>query len=393
MHPRYMEVNTVDIDGDTLSTRKEVNVESKQFETPAKALQVGKLRASETVSPLARGVTEVYVKAKAVALKNSRGGWTGLAENLGRQAKHAQDDEVVIPFVEYDDTADLESENAAEIAKLQTNNGDILTTPLMVPLARAADDGDDRNTAHVSAIIENTRVFLEAVEKLEINKPVMGVIPPISADCTQALMDLFLEYNLRAYCVDFNRRSPMAQSQIDHVANPLMQTLSTYDIREESLMYAINANDSRPADGNRRTPDAMYAYTLGFDIVGDNHIPPKLPEEVFEELAEKAEKEEIKLKLFDAESVSVVEVPVSDLDSFLPDEADIPVDRVQDRIAKDQNEQYRFTKLINTELINLYLESAGGVAPHEIFADLSTGPHAQPSDLGRVQELASDVSS
>jgi len=386
-----MDIITSEVDSDTLSSRKEVEVESKEFETPAKALQVGKLRASEKVSPLARGIAEIYRKANAAALERSRQGWSGLAEKLELQAKRAQDNELVVPFIEYDDTADLEAENAAEIAKLQTNYGDVLPVPLMVPLVDNAEDGDDRTTSHVTSIIQNTRAYLDAVSELEIKKPVMGVIPPISEDCTRALLELYTEYRIRAYCVDFNRRSPMAQAQIDHVVTPLMQVLTNYDIREQSLVYAVNANDSRPATADRRTADGMYAYTLGFDIVGDNHIAPNWPEEVFEKIAEQAEGSEVELRLFDADTVSIMEVPVSELDSFLPPEAEIPVDRVQNRIAQNSDEQYRFENLINAELISLYLEAEGGVDPSEIFVDIATGMAAQDTDIERVHELIDEV--
>lgn len=384
-----MNINTVDIDGNTLSARKVISTGSIQLETPAKALQVGKLRASETVSPLARGVVEIYTKVNAAALKNSRGDWTELAKRLERQAKNAKEDEFVVPFIEYDDTADLTPKNAAEIAKLQTNYGDIVTAPLMTPLVDAADDGDDRTSSHVSDIIQNTRVFLNSVNQMGINKPVMGVIPPISVDCTQALVELYAEADIRAYCVNFNRRSPMAQAQIDHVANPLMQALTGYGIREESLVYAVNA--SRRTTSNRRTPDAMYAYTIGFDIVGDNHIAPNYPEEVFERIAEEAKKGEVELRLFDADTVSIAEVPVSDLGSFLPSDAEISVSRVQNRIANNPDEQYRFEKLINAELISIFLEARGGVDPSEIYTELRSGRFTQDSDLERIHEITSEV--
>lgn len=387
-----MKIHTTEIDPETLSTQKEINIQGKEFETPAKALQVGKLRASENVSSLARGIAEIYKKTNAVALENSRKGWTGLADGLKRQSKSANDDEVIISFIEYDDTADLTMENAKEIAKLQTNYGDVLTVPLMVPLVKGADDGDERAAPEVSSIIQNTEVYLEAVAELKIGKPVMGVIPPISQDCTQALVDLYMDQGLRAYCIDFNRRSPMAQSQLDNVVNPLMQTLTGYNLHEKSLVYAVNPNNSRPLASGRSTADAMYSYTLGIDIVGDNHIAPNYPEEVFEEIKKQSKNEEVELRLFDGNSVSIVEVPVSDLRSFLPNEAKVPVDRIQKRIAADPDEQYRFEKIINTELIGLYLNLEGGVAPKDIFIDLNSGAFTQDSDLERVQELVADVS-
>ncbi|EMA30926.1 hypothetical protein [Haloarcula japonica] len=382
-----MQIQTTEIDPDSLSTHKNVKIQEKEFDTPAKALQVGKLRGSEDVSPLARGVVEIYKRANAVALRNSRDGWTGLADGLKSQAKSAEDDEVVIPFIGYRDTATLTKENAREIAKLQTNYGDLLTVPLMKPLVDGADNGDGRTEPEVASIIENTENYLEAVDELKIQKPVMGVLPPISEDCTKALIDLYMDHGLRAYCIDFSRRSPMAKSQLDNVMNPMLQTLTEYNIREDSLTYAVNANDSRPVSDGRRTADSMYAYTIGIDIVGDNHISPNWPEEVFEEMGGG----EVKLRLFDGETVSVVDVPVSNLQSFLPDEAEIDVDRVKGRISADPDEQYRFEKIINTELISLYLDSEGGVDPDEIFVDLLTGNFTQESDIERVRNLVEEI--
>lgn len=385
-----MKVITTDVDSDTLSAEKDVRTDSKQLSTPAKALQVGKLRTSENVSDLARGVAEIYIKANSTALENSRtrSDWENLGANLNRQYKRANDDELVVPFVQYDDQSDLAEEHAAEIAKLETTYGDIVPVPLMTPLVNAADDGDDLSNESVAAIVNNAETFLKAVDQLDIKKPVMGVIPPVSKECTEALLELYVEYDLAAYCVDFNRRSPMARTQLDSIDKPLMEMLETYGVRESSLLYAVNANESRRVTETHRTPGALYAYTLGFDIVGDVHLPPRLPPEVFEEMESTDE-----LRLFDEDSLSVVEVSPDDLGAFLPAEAEIPVDRVRQRIASNTDEKFRFEKLINAELIALYLDADGGVDAQELFTALRSGSFTQDSDLERVREVASDVAS
>lgn len=386
-----MDVHTLEVDPETLSTRKKVQTATSKFETPQKALQVGKLRGSETVSPLARGIAEIYTTASAVALTNSRKGSSVLRDRFGRQSRSAEDDEFVVPFIQYDDTASLTPENAAEIAKLEANHGDIITVPLMTPLVDAADDGDARDTGHVSAIIENTQTFLDAIEELQIHKPVMGVVPIIGEDCTLALLDLYRERELDAYCVDFNRRSPMAQFQIDEIVGPLMERLTASDDRDDHLFYAVNTKNSRPGVDERRTPDRMYSYAVGFDIVGDNHKSPNWPEEVFEEIAQQNKGSETTLRLFDGENMAVAEVPASDLDSFLPSEVELAVKRIRHRIEMNPDEKFRFRNLINAELISLYLESAGGVDPQEIFDALESGMYTLDRDLQRIEELVTGV--
>lgn len=385
-----MKVTTTNVDSNTLSAEKDVSVDSKQLTTPVKALQVGKLQASEDVSDLARGVAEIYIKANSTALENSRirSDWDNLRANLNRQAKRANDDELVVPFVQYDTADKLAEKDAAEIARLETTYGDIVPVPLMTPLVNEADDGDGLSNESVLAIVKNTRTFLKAVDQLNIKKPVMGVIPPVSKALTRALLELYIENDLPAYCVDFNRRSPMARTQLDFIDKPLMETLETYGMRESSLLYAVNADESRRVNDNHETPGALYAYTLGFDIVGDVHLPPKLPSEVFEEMESTTN-----LRLFNADTLSVVEVAPEDLDNFLPAEAEIPVSRVRQRIASNTDEKFRFEKLINAELIALYLDADGGVDAQELFAELRGGVFTQDSDLERVREVASDVMS
>lgn len=386
-----MKVNTVEVDADTLSATKVVEFGSHQLETPAKALQVGKLHASETVTPLARGVAEIYRKANKQALNNSRSGWAGLAKHLNRQAKNARDDEMVVPFVEYDETGQLSKANAKEIAKLQSNYGDVLTVPLMTPLVDAAEDGDGPDSSYVQVLIENAEKYLEGVGDLEIEKPIMGTIPPISDDCTRALLDIYAEWGLQAYCVDFNRRSPMAQSQIDHVIVPLMKFLREYNLMNKSLVYAVNLDPSRKVEGDRRTSDVMYAYTEGFDIVGDNHIAPKLPEEVLEQIKKENREGEVTMRLFDADTISIVEVPVSDLKDFLPSEAKLPVERIQNRISQSPDDKYRFRKLINAELISIFLKTEDGFSPDGLFSDIVSSPHTLDYDIDRIEKIVQSV--
>jgi hypothetical protein len=386
-----MDIRTTNLSFDSLAARKEVRTPTTNFETPKKAFQVGKLRGSEAVSSLTRGVAEIYTTAGAGALTNSRDGSSVLRDKLGPQSRSAEDDEFVVPFIQYDDTASLTSEDAAEIVRLEVNYGDIVTVPLMTPLVDAADDGDSRSTVHVSAIIENTRVFLDAVEELQVRKPVMGVIPVIGEDCTLALLDLYRECDLDAYCVDFNRRSPMAQFQIDEIVGPLMGRLTASDDRDDHLFYAVNTKNSRSGVDERRTPDRMYSYAAGFDIVGDNHISPNWPEEVFEEIARQNKGSETTLRLFDGENMAVAEVPVSDLDSFLPADVGLSVRRIQDRIAENPDERFRFRNLINAELISLYLESADGVDPQEIFNAIQSATFTLDRDLQRIEELVAGV--
>jgi len=241
-----MDIATPRVDDSSLTAHKTIRIADKEINTPPKALQVGKLRKSEDVVPLARGIAETFTTANDLKLTNSRTGeYSGLSDNLRLQAERANDDEVVVPFVKYEETGTLSQENAKEIARLQTNYGDVLTVPLQTELAYGADNGDGLDSKIVDVLIENTQTYLRAVEDLQVNKPVMGVFPSISREVTDHLFNLYLDHGVRVFCVDFNRRTATAKAQQDQVITPLMRSLLAEGLHEESFIYAVNLKNGQ----------------------------------------------------------------------------------------------------------------------------------------------------
>lgn len=382
-----MNVNTLEVDSDTRVATREVSFDHKSFHTPAVATVTGKLRGPDQITALARGVEELYVRAGSAKLENRRRGDEKLEENYRRQARWVDDDDVVFPFFDYPEGDDLKLEHAKEIAKLQTNVGEILPSPTFSDLVDAADDGDGRQSSHVTQLLDNVRIYLQAVDELEISKPVMGMIPAISADCTLALLDIYRMYDIRAFVIDLNRRSPMAVAQVDHVFDPLTQALTDYDIRDESYVYALNAVYYRRSDRNRRPADSIMALTLGVDILGGNHIGRSMPESVVEKISRERSQGEIELRLIDDDPLSVVEVPLSGLETFLPSQSEIPVNRVKSRIKSNPDEKYRYEKLINSELLGIYLNSHGGIKPSDILPMIEASEFTR-DEVDRIKEFA-----
>lgn len=382
-----MIVNTDRVARRSLAARKTVELADKRIQTPAKSLQAGKMRGSDAVCTEARGVVEIYATANSADLDRSRSGASVLDDRLEKQAKAAKGDEIVVAFVQYDDTNLLSKENAKEMARVQATHADVIVTPLMHEIWRGVENGDSPSSTHAAMIIENTVTYLEAVDELGVEGRVMGAVPPVSADVTQALMTEFLERNLMGYCGDFNRRTFMAQFQIENLILPMMGMLRRAGRLDSVLTYAINAKFSRKTEDGNRTPDVLYGFAAGFDIVGDVHIPPRLPEEVLEEIRGGP----VELRLFDADSVSVVEVHIDDLGSFLPGRSKMPVGRVKHRIGEDQNEQYRYTKLLNAGLLSIFLVHQVGANLGRILAGIISGEGVKEQDLERLEELVRAV--
>lgn len=372
------------IEDSSLTIHKTLRTAGKEVQTPIKALQVGKLRKDEEVIDDAHGVAEIYTRATDARLSSSRSGSNVLSKKLRGQAKRAEDDEIVVVFVEYDETSKLSLDDAKEIVRLQSNYADVLSVPLQSELTGNADNGDGLGTAEVETLIDNARTYLTAIDELGVQKPVMGVFPSISREVTKKLLEVYTDEGVEAFCVDFNRRTVTAQAQLDQVIRPLFNSLRRDERLGESFIYAVNLVNKDYTGREVTSPEHLFAYTLGFDAVGDVHVAPDLPPEVFEgELEEE-------IKLFDLDERSYREVSTDDLDEYIPDEINLTAGEIRRKIESRTESRYRLRKLLNAELLTLYLDTVTSSGT-ELFEDLETATAAVKSDLEDVRSVADDV--
>lgn len=344
-----MNIIQTDRDRSSLNIQKEIHHNGTQIDTPLRALQVGKLNGDESVMPEARNVVEIYARADDIKLQNSRNGSDILTRNLRPSRKQASEDDLVVALMEYTETSAISLEDAKELVKHQTNNGDILVVPLQKDLTKAADDGDGLDADPVATYLKNVETYLQAVEALGIGKPTLGTIPSISSEVTQRLFELYSDQNLDGYCVDFCRRTVTAKTQLTQVVEPLMWLLKDANELSSSLVYAVNLLN-RDHSGNAETsPEHLFAFTVGFDIVGDVHASPNYepdPDEVSHQI-----------KLLDMDANSYRDVQPQALDEYIPPQSAFTPAELRQKIRADPNDRYRLRKPVNTELVTLYLDA------------------------------------
>ena len=344
-----MNIIQTDRDRSSLNIQKEIHHNGMQIDTPLRALQVGKLNSDESVMPEARNVVEIYARADDIKLQNSRNGSDILTRNLKPSGKRATEDDLVVALMEYTETSAISLEDAKELVKHQTNNGDILVVPLQKDLTKAADDGDGLEADPVATYLKNVETYLQAVQALDIGKPILGTIPSISAEVTERLFELYSSQRLEGYCVDFCRRTVTAKTQLTQVVEPLMWLLKDANELSSSLVYAVNLLN-RDHSGNAETsPEHLFAFTVGFDIVGDVHASPNYepdPEEVSHEI-----------KLLDMDANSYRDVQPQALDEYIPPQSAFTPQELQQKIRADPDDRYRLRKPVNTELVTLYLDA------------------------------------
>lgn len=112
------------------------------------------------------------------------------------------------------------------------------------------------------------------------NKPIMGMIPNMPRELYPKLLEFYHKKQISAFCFDFNGQTP------DHFKlRPIMRYLNTRNILSRTIIYGINAKPGRVLKNTNVIPSKDFiAYGFGLDILGESHVPPKLPKEFFEKM-------------------------------------------------------------------------------------------------------------
>lgn len=341
---------------ETLLQKKEIRIHGKTVESPAKALEVKKTRGNDQVNSGSRGVNELYATVTRPKLEKLRNGTDAkLRDQIAKQHRKTKEDELNFVFFSFGETGQLDPANVGTMFDLMEEYGDFITAPLMPEIVSGVES-DDVGDRYFRTYKENVRIILQVAAEQESDFPVMGVLPTLSRKQVEALIDLYIQAEIDAYCYNLNRRTITAVSQQTELVRPLMRKLGSIDSRDSTLTYSINGLTSGMDAVAGSTAEYLVAYSMGVDIVGGNHIGLNADEETIEDIVSSQEGEPDTLSLLDPQTYAMTDVPVHKLQSFLPDETDLDVDRIETRLEADSSEQYRYQKLINTEIVELVLE-------------------------------------
>lgn len=349
-------IRTETFSDQALFPRRQLQVGDVTVDTPTKAIPVKKLREGETLAPESRGVNELYRTVDTEKLTNDRRRSNSkLANDLQGQAERGRDDDLTVAFVSYDETHALRPVEAEQLVDVMTVVSDIITLPLFSNLAGAVDEDDGTRDASYQSYKRSVTRFLSAAKERAPDAPLMGVIPTLGREFTDDLMRVYEDYDVRAYCVNFNRRRITAGRQVSMI-KPMMYNIARQGIEEQVMFYGINLHpgDRDDALGLRPAAD-MAAVGMGFDIVGENHVSPPGTAEVFEQMGSSKGDEDspTTFRLFDKEEYAYAEIPLDDLPQHFPNDSAFDPDGVVRTAARSDNLRRRLQKVVNAEQMGL----------------------------------------
>lgn len=320
-------------DDKTLYVSKDVAfTDGVSLRTPMSAGDVRLRVGDEALPDAVRGINELYKGFPAERLANVQkeedSKFVREFATPAANARNRGDLNLVIPAIDAIPTKDIQIQYIADTAYVPA---DMLTVPVLKD-ARQAFEGSPKTFDAYQGFV---KAFIEDVERLN-KKVVFGVLPPVAYGRIQGLVETYVDAGINAFCVDLGGRSPSAEHERN--LRPLLKHLQDHDLRENSFIYALNAQSGRPG----RQPKAgiapaqdVLAYGFGFDALGLRHVRKAMGK-----AAEKDEaKQAPKFRFFDRHQYAYRSVSLNAATKSLPADATVSLgglrnDRVRNALQR-----------------------------------------------------------
>lgn len=336
-------VKVESVDDETLFTHKEIRVEGKRVETPAKSISIQKSTKKDRISSEARGFNEIYFQVTPEGLYEAQNSYDSpLRKKLTKALNKTNSDEINLIFANFQSTKEMMRDNLEYLHDLLYSTSDFVTIPLMPELLSAIkDDGRGTASIHFDTYMNNIHNFVEISRQLG-NKPVMGVIPSLPRAFINRIIDFYMNEGIHAYAFNFNGRTVTAEQQLTDMVAPLMRNIAMEDRQEDVLLYALNAHRGRSSDEGDYIPARDFmSFGFGMDILGDKHTGGNLPPH----LLEKMKNSDPTFRLFDRRAYFYQNHEYDQLAHFLPDQTGLNKRRILDNPSYG----YRLATLLNGE--------------------------------------------
>lgn len=310
-----------------------------------------------------------------------RGDLGAITSNLKTGYNKTTEDEVVFTFLSWQEGQTFAEAEAQLFVDVLDTFSDILTVPLMPELLRTVEGGLT-DTAYQS-YRKNVKQFLDTARTRLPEAPLMGTIPPLGWEFTDDLMKLYEKYNVRAFCMNFNRRRITVDTQVEMV-KPMMRNIARRDLSDKVLFYGINMHDGQYDEALGFQPAAnMASLGMGFDIVGENHVGLDAPPEVFED-----DDDTVYFTFFDKETFAYQKVLLAELPQHFPKESKLDPDYVVQRSAHSESLRRRLQKVLSAEQMALATEELQPEIPAgSAFEHVVTKPGVTASTTEAFQNI------
>ncbi|AKB51120.1 hypothetical protein MSBRW_1867 [Methanosarcina barkeri str. Wiesmoor] len=276
-------INVKNLDSELMFKNLDIRIGNKSFTTPEKASY-----KENSVSQ----INEIYKKFSI-----NEGRSTKLEEilksesyesKINNEIKRCMNSNINFLFVDYADTKIPDDTYIETLSDIQYVYSDAVITPSFSNIVRNMT-GDEL----IDTYLEGTNKYLDVVETLN-NKCILGNIPfKVPRLNIKDIFENYCNRDITSFVIDFDGKC--VETTLPKM-RMLMRLMKDYGLLEDSFLYGINSYEGKFAKNAVEIPAKDFiSMGYGIDILGMNHIPPRMPSEAWKTQP----KNEISYRLFD----------------------------------------------------------------------------------------------
>ncbi len=271
-----LDVKVKDIDSELLYRTLEINTGKKKILTPE--------NASYSKNPVS-GINELYKRFSLDGTGNTNNLDKVLTSDtyesdLNNSLKRFVNSNLNMFFVDYSDIRLPENKHIEAMSDIQYSYSDVVITPTCSKIIR------DMNAEEaVDSFLNITNRFLDVVETLN-NKGIAGTIPfKVPRLNIEDIIKNYYDRDITSFVIDLDGKC--VQTTFSKM-RMLMRLIKEYDLSEEAFLYGINSYEGKFAkDAVEIAAKDFISTGFGIDILGMNHIPPRLPSATWNQISQK----------------------------------------------------------------------------------------------------------
>jgi len=263
-----LSVKTKEVDEELLMRVLDIKVGGKKASTPSKS--VNAYVETGEINEIHKGIT--LEKINEINEDNRMERYFN--GDISRQKK---DDSLNFVFLRYNDHRIPDERSMETIVDLQYPHTDALIVPSIPAIVKEYTAESLLNT--MLTFIDS---YVEAVEKMN-SKSIVGIIPSkIPRQFIPNLIQYYHSKDITSFVIDSDGTSLYSHPSW---LNSFKREIKKLSIEEEGFIYNLNPNPGK----FMKKKEAVLAKDIimipfGIDVVGNNHVPPRLSSDVWDKI-------------------------------------------------------------------------------------------------------------
>lgn len=321
---KKLSIKDVKVSEDSLYKTQKIKVGNKTIETPGKAIDIRKMPTNLKFSEEIRDIKEIYRTFTADSIKQASS--TNKEQEINGQLtryriRDSTPNQITLTFSEFDGKYFPNEKEIELLTDINYSNSDITPLPLVPNICKII------TTETIHTFKDYLKTAIKKIEELN-HQPIMGIIPlSIPRDFLPDILEVYENEGINAFCVDFQGGTvSSASSKI----RQLHRLLNHKRMLENSLLYTLNLSSGKLIKDKEIIPARdILSFGMGFDVIGGQHIKPRLPPSVWKRINELKNVEENKTRLFNKSDYGYYKISRSAVHQIYPKDSKVPISWLQ----------------------------------------------------------------